>query len=139
MLKKSNLILLLSSLAFTVSCGKQNTSSDSSEASTASSVTESEESTVSSSTTFQEVTVDFYVDYNTYTANVRDTYDTQIIKNGDKLTKPATPDAPFKDFPNFLGWSTFALIEDPDLLWDFDNDIVNIEDTELIIFGIWGA
>ncbi len=139
MLKKSNLILLVSSLAFVASCGHQVTSSEPVSETPASTAEKSEASSSQSSTTFQEVTVDFYVDYNTYTANVRDTYDTQIIKNGDKLTKPATPEAPFKDFPNFLGWSTFALIEDPDLLWDFDNDIVNIEDTELIIFGIWGA
>ena len=42
-------------------------------------------------------------------------------------------------FPVFLGWAPFALIEDPDLLWDFDKDIVNIKGDEMLMFGIWDA
>ena len=86
------------------------------------------------------MTVNFYLDYNTYSESTRNIYATQTVTNGSKLEKPANPtEAPFEDFPTFLGWSTHPLIEDPDMLWDFEKDIVNTKNTGLTMYGIWDA
>ena len=145
MLKK--LVLMIASLVMLASCGgpapTSQPSTDSKMDSFASSLEELPVSVEDSSSsfeqpsTFQQVTVNFYADYNTYSESIRNIYVTQKVTNGDKLEKPADPEAPFTDFPTFLGWSTRPLIEDTNLLWDFDKNIVNIKGSTLIMYGIW--
>lgn len=141
MTKIIKIAILLSSSGLLASCASAESASydQSMQASSPEELISSIESASNEPETTQEVTVDFYIDYNTYTADVRHPYQTQVIKNGEKLTKPEDPEAPFSDFPVFLGWAPFALIEDPDLLWDFDKDIVNIKGDEMLMFGIWDA
>ncbi|MCR4562889.1 MAG: hypothetical protein K5694_06800 [Bacilli bacterium] len=147
-------LLSLTSVMILGSCGHQaapeassskeaSSSSASSEATSevVSSAESSAESVSSSSASIADhpVTVNFYVDYNAYSESIRNIYHTENVDLGDKLVAPTTPEAPFTDFPNFLGWSTKTLIEDPADLWDFDNDVVYTKDSTLVIYGIWGA
>ena len=145
MLKKT--ILMLASIGMLASCGTPAPASSASAPASSeppisipdSSAVPSEPSSSTPATT-QKVTVDFYLDYNTYTESIRNIYASQTVQNGEKLTKPADPEeAPFTDFPTFLGWSTHPLIEDPDMLWDFDKDVVDTKNSSLVMYGIWEA
>ena len=93
--------------------------------------------TSTSQDTTVDISVTFYVDYNDVTAT--GVFATQVVKNGDKITNPGTPsEAPFEEFPNFLGWSAKEIIDDDADLWDFANDIVSVSiGNKLSIYGIW--
>lgn len=86
-----------------------------------------------------DVTVTYYLDYNMVAA--KEIYKTETVKNGSKLVKPDNPaTAPSVEFPTFKGWSTYQIINDDSFLWDFDKDIVNIEEgaeAKITLYGIW--
>ncbi|HNX15934.1 MAG TPA: hypothetical protein PKO28_00955 [Bacilli bacterium] len=83
------------------------------------------------------VTVNFYVDYNYASEGI--IYHTCTVNLNAKITDiPTTPSVNMHaDFPNFLGWSTFQLIDNVDDLWDFENDIVSTTYSSLSLYGIW--
>ena len=85
----------------------------------------------------ENVVVTFYIDFNQ--PNSDESYATQTIKQGEKVTAPATPtEAPFKEFPVFLGWSQKEVIQSKDDLWNFDSTITSKTGT-FSIYGIWVA
>ena len=85
-----------------------------------------------------KIQINYYLDYNQI--NTKNTYYTTRVKNGSKLkepTKPKSKDAPLPEFPVFLGWSRKEIIDDKKDLWNFSTDVVNTEETEFNLFGIW--
>ena len=132
-MKKSLLfpILVTSALLFAsgCACAPTNTSSE----------TTSEETTSSISVDPKLiVTVNFYIDCNAIVYD--DVYYVVVVKNGDKLPKPANPTtAPSSDYPNFKGWSTHEVVDDMKYLWNFEEDVVQSEETTMNMFGIWTA
>ena len=57
--------------------------------------------------------------------------------NGNKLGKPKNPDCPDPAFPTFLGWSTYAIVDDASKLWNFEKDVVKTDSYVLCLYGIW--
>ena len=84
------------------------------------------------------VTVNFYLDYNKEAAG--EIYETQKVKNGSKVTEPTKPtEAPFPEFPNFLGWSEKEIIDNKSDLWNFSKNKIKTNYSEFSLFGIWVA
>lgn len=85
----------------------------------------------------ENVVVTFYIDFNQ--ANGDEYYATQTIKQGEKVVAPETPtEAPFEEFPEFLGWSAKEIIGSKKDLWNFDTTITSKSGT-FSIYGIWVA
>lgn len=83
------------------------------------------------------ITVNFYIDYN-YAAEEIIYHTCDVYLNAKITDIPSNPDQNiFADFPNFLGWSSYQLINDVDDLWDFEKDIVDTTYSTLSIYGIW--
>ena len=56
-------------------------------------------------------------------------YYSVVVKNGAKVKKPKNPSGPlYAEFGTFLGWSRYEIVESESQLWDFDNDLVEIDD-----------
>ena len=59
-------------------------------------------------------------------------YSTTTVKNGAKVKKPKNPSGPlYAEFGTFIGWSRYEIVESEDQLWDFDNDVVFIDDESI--------
>ena len=85
----------------------------------------------------ENVVVTFYIDFNQ--PNSDESYATQTIKQGEKVTAPETPtEAPFPEFPVFLGWSEKEIIQSKNDLWNFETTITSKSGT-FSIYGIWVA
>lgn len=91
-----------------------------------------------------DVTIYFFIDFNN--VDIDDTTGTKLISKIDWYSEkpiredliPANPSvAPDKAFPNFLGWSTHTIIDDPNDLWDFAKDVVPYGTYVLRLYGIW--
>lgn len=83
------------------------------------------------------ITVNFYIDYN-YAAESIIYHTCDVYLNAKITDKPSDPkENIFIDFPTFLGWSTYQLINDTDDLWDFQKNIVNTTSSTFSIYGIW--
>ena len=85
-----------------------------------------------------KIQINYYLDYNQI--NTKNTYYTTRVVNGSKLKAPKTPkteDAPLPEFPVFLGWSRKEIIDDKKDLWNFSTDVVDTNEPEFNLFGIW--
>ena len=85
------------------------------------------------------VRVFFYVDFTQ--PDTGECLEHQDVLPGAKIKAPVTPYAPFQEFPNFLGWSYKELINSKSDLWNFDTDVIQVEEgvNTYNIYGIWGA
>lgn len=86
-----------------------------------------------------KVTCNFYIDFNHYNHKTR--YFQTIVMNDNLIEEvPPTPtEAPFEEFPVFLGWSTKEIVEDPSDIWNFATDKVESYYSTLSFYGIWVA
>ena len=85
-----------------------------------------------------DITVNFYADFNQVLS--KNVFQSYTVHNGDKLTKPTNnPEAPYPEFPVFLGWSAKEIIDDKADLWDFENDYVDTAGKTWNMYGIWVA
>lgn len=86
-----------------------------------------------------DVKVSFYLDYNF--VSKKETYSVVTVKNGSLVTEPERPTTPpYEEFPTFLGWSKYQIIEDESGLWNFSKDKILVEDTTnptFALYGIW--
>ena len=85
------------------------------------------------------VRVTFYIDFNQ--ASSDEYYDRKDIAIGTTVAEPTRPtEAPFPQFPNFVGWSTKEIIKDKDDLWNFSTTITPEEGANTFsLYGIWLA
>jgi len=84
------------------------------------------------------VVVTFYIDFNQ--PNSDEYYDQVTIEQGGKVTAPADPtEAPFPEFPVFMGWSAKEIIKSKADLWDFSNNTITSKSGTFEIYGIWVA
>lgn len=83
------------------------------------------------------ITINFYVDYN-YAAEGNIYHTCSVYLNAKITDVPENPtENIFNDFPNFIGWSTYQIINDTKDLWNFDKDIVQTTYSSLSLYGIW--
>ena len=99
---------------------------------------------VSSGEGRKDATVYFFLDYNNYDLEDDSVYlacfkwyrNRPLATSGDIPANPTK--APDPAFPIFLGWSSKAIIDSTDDLWDMENDTIGT-DYILFLFGIWVA
>jgi hypothetical protein len=76
---------------------------------------------------YRPLTINFYLDYNHYDEenpyhSARWYYDTTFTKDDVGLVDPT--EVPDQYYPTFKGWSTHALVDEDQYLWNFGTDKV---------------
>lgn len=85
----------------------------------------------------KSVTVNFYIDFN-YAAEKEVYHTTSVYLNDVISDVPANPSSNmFNEFPTFLGWSTYQIINDSGDLWNFAHDRVSTTYSVFSLYGIW--
>ena len=86
------------------------------------------------------VVVTFYIDFNQ--PNSDEYYYQTTIDQGATVAEPTAPkkaDAPFEEFPEFMGWSAKEIIKSKADLWDFSNNTITSKTGTFELYGIWVA
>ena len=84
------------------------------------------------------VTVNFYIDFNQVDSG--ETYYTVTIGQGERVNAPDKPtEAPFEEFPVFIGWSDKEIVNSTNDLWDFNKNTITSKTGTCALYGIWVA
>jgi len=148
---KNKLALLLASTFLLAACGGSgDTSITPTSQEPTSGVTPTSQEPTSKAPTSQEPTshdpskdliIKFYLDYNHYdTDNPYYTVEWYLNRPFTKeeigLVDPTEVPEPF--YPNFIGWSRYALVDELDYLWKFGTDVVTYQDATNNVFEMFG-